>query len=540
MAASVLRSGRRTMTDTLAEPQGPPAGPATPPSRFLHPALLTSVFVIATSGLIYELIAGTLASYVLGDSVAQFSLIIGLYLFAMGVGAYLSQFIESRLLERFVDIELGVAVAGGLSAPLLFKVYASVGAFKGLLYVMVLLIGTLVGLEIPLLIRLLKFRLDLKELVARVLTIDYIGALVAAVLFPSIFLPRLGLHQTSLVFGLLNAIVALATTFLFPMEHATVARLRGRCAIVLVGLSVTLVMVNRIVEHAEQLYLGAPIVYAHQSRFQRMVITQTPRTTRLFLNGNLQFSSDDEYRYHEVLVHPAVAALGRGPRTVLVLGGGDGLAARELLRYPSIERIVLVDLDAAVTNIFKELPVAVRLNEGALTHPKLTVRNEDAYKYLEDATDSFDLAVVDFPDPSNYGVGKLYTDAFYHMLRQRLGVRGVAVIQATSPQYARESYWTIVTTLESAGFVTAPLHVYVPSFGEWGFILAGGEGLVAPSTLDQVPPATLPRLRYLDASTLPELFRFPRDIGRIDAPVNRLNDQKLVAIYTREWGSWSK
>ena len=541
------------MTDTRAEPQAtpaetasPPAGAASPPPeaasppRFLHPALLTSVFVIATSGLIYELIAGTLASYVLGDSVAQFSLIIGLYLFAMGLGAYLSQFIDSRLLERFVEIELGVAVAGGLSAPLLFKVYTSVGAFRGLLYFMVVLIGTLVGLEIPLLIRLLKFRLDLKELVARVLTLDYIGALVAAVLFPSIFLPRLGLHQTSLVFGLLNATVAFATTFLFPMDRRTLVRLRSRCAIVLVGLGVTLVMVNRIVEHAEQLYLGAPIIYAHQSPYQRMVMTQTPRTTRLFLNGNLQFSSDDEYRYHEVLVHPAVAALGRGPRTVLVLGGGDGLAVRELLRYPSIERIVLVDLDAAVTNLFKELPVAVRLNEGALTHPKVTVHNMDAYKYLEDSTDSFDLVVIDFPDPSNYGVGKLYTDTFYHMLRQRLGVRGVAVVQATSPQYARESFWTIVTTIESAGFVAAPLHVYVPSFGEWGFILAGGDGLVAPSTLDQVPPATMARLRYLEGSTLPELFRFPRDIGRIEAPVNRLNDQKLVAIYTREWGSWSK
>ena len=528
------------MTDDRAEPQGSTAQSGPAARRFVHPALLASVFVIATSGLIYELISGTLASYVLGDSVAQFSLIIGLYLFAMGIGSYLSQFIETRLLERFVEIELGLAVAGGLSAPILFKVYTSLGAFRSLLYLMVIIIGTLVGLEIPLLIRLLKFRLDLKELVARVLTLDYIGALVAAVLFPSIFLPRLGLHQTSLVFGLLNAFVALAATFLFPMSRPTIARLRGLCVVVLVALGVTLAMVNRIVEHAEQLYLGAPIVYASQSPYQRMVITQTPRTTRLFLNGNLQFSSDDEYRYHEVLVHPAVACLGRSPRTVLVLGGGDGLAVRELLRYSSIERVVLVDLDAAVTDIFKKLPIATKLNEGSLTHPKVTVHNLDAYKYLEESTDSFDLAVVDFPDPSNYAVGKLYTDAFYHLLRQRLGVRGVAVIQATSPQYARESFWTIVTTLEAAGFTTAPLHVYVPSFGEWGFILAGGEGLTAPSLLAELaaPPQTL--LRYLDGSTLPELFRFPRDIGRVEAPINRLNDQKLVAIYTREWGSWSK
>jgi spermidine synthase len=267
-----------------------------------------------------------------------------------------------------------------------------------------------------------------------------------------------------------------------------------------------------------------------------VVLTQSPRTTRLFLNGNLQFSSDDEYRYHEVLVHPAVAALGRDPRSALVLGGGDGLAARELLRYPSLEQILLIDLDAAVTDAFRNLPVAARLNGGALSDPRVVIRNEDAYKYLEQSTESFDLAIVDFPDPGNYAVGKLYTDTFYRLLRERLGVRGVMVVQATSPQYARESFWSIVTTLEAAGFTAAPLHVYVPSFGEWGFVLAGAEGLAPPATL-RVDPASL---RYLDAGILPEIFRFPRDLGRVPAPVNRLNDQKLVSIYAREWAIWSR
>jgi spermidine synthase len=504
--------------------------------RLVHPALLASVFVIATSGLIYELITGTLASYVLGDSVTQFSFVIGLYLFAMGVGSYLSQYLESRLLERFVEIELGVALVGGLSAPLLFRVYTALGAFRGLLYSLVVLIGVLVGLEIPLLIRLLNFSLDLKRLVARVLTLDYVGALVASLLFPSILLPHLGIHQTSLFFGMLNAAVALASTFLFPLERPVVVRLRALCAVVLAALGVAFALVSQFIERSEALYFGAPIVHAAQSPYQRVVITQGPRTTRLFLNGNLQFSSDDEYRYHEVLVHPAVAALGRDPRRALILGGGDGLAARELLRYPSIEHVLLIDLDAAVTDIFRGLPLAVALNRGALSDPRVTIRNEDAFKYLEQSTESFDLAIVDFPDPGNYAVGKLYTDAFYHLLRQRLGVRGLAVVQATSPQYARESFWSIVTTLSAAGFTTAPLHVYVPSFGEWGFVLAGGDGLTAPSEL-RLDPASL---RFLDASTLPELFRFPRDIGRVQAPINRLNDQKLVAIYTREWALWTR
>jgi spermidine synthase len=506
------------------------------PRRLVHPALLGIVFVIATSGLVYELISGTLASYVLGDSVMQWSLVIGLYLFAMGVGSYLSQYIEHKLLERFIEIELALAFVGGVSATVLFKVYTSAGAFRPALYGMVLLIGTLVGLEIPLLIRLLKFSVDLKELVARVLTFDYIGALVASILFPALLLPKLGLHQTSLFFGFLNGVVALVASYLFPLDRATVVRLRALCVLTLVLLGGAFFFVTKLVDRAEGLYYGAPIVYQAQSPYQRVVITQSPRTTRLFLNGNLQFSSDDEYRYHEVLVHPAIAALGRIPRRVVILGGGDGLAAREVLRYGAVEHILLVDLDAAVTHAFMTLPIAVALNRGALSDPRVSIRNEDAFRYLEESTDSFDLAIVDFPDPSNYSVGKLYSDAFYHLLRQRLGFRGAAVVQATSPQYARESYWSIVTTLEAAGFVTAPVHVYVPSFGEWGFVLAGGEGFAAPRSLS----IDTAELRFLDAAVLPGLLLFPRDLGRVEAPVNRLNDQKLVAIYTREWATWTR
>jgi len=206
------------------------------PKGLASPALLASVFVIATSGLVYQLVSGTLASYVLGDSVTQFSLIIGVYLSAMGLGAYLSKLIEHDLLVRFIEIEIGLALAGGLSAPILFRIYTAYGAFRVALYLLVVLIGTLVGLEIPLLLRLLKFNLDLKDLVARVLTVDYIGALVGSVLFPTVFLPRLGIHQTSLFFGALNAVVALVGTFLFPLERAVKFRLRVAVVFVLAAL----------------------------------------------------------------------------------------------------------------------------------------------------------------------------------------------------------------------------------------------------------------------------------------------------------------
>lgn len=504
------------------------------PRRYVSPVLLASVVVIATSGLVYELIAGTMASYVLGDSVAQFSFVIGLYLFAMGVGSYLSKYIERRLLERFVEIELSIALVGGASAPILLTLYTSYGAFRVGLYLIVLLVGTLVGLEIPLLIRLLKFQLDLKELVARVLSLDYVGALIASLLFPLLLLPRLGIQKTSLAFGLLNTAVAGLTTFLMPIEHRSRWRLRAQCVAVAVALGTGMFVIDQQVLKAESRYFGAPIIYASQSPYQRIVITQSEKTTRLFLNGNLQFSSDDEHRYHEVLVHPAVAALGRDPRRVLILGGGDGLAARELLTYPGVESITLVDLDAAVTDLFKTVPIGAELNAGALRDPRVTVLNEDAFAYLGRIRESFDLAVVDFPDPSNYALGKLYSLSFYLRLRERVGVHGVAVIQSTSPYYARTAFWSIATTVEEAGFSTLPMHAYVPSFGEWGFVLAGGEALTRPAA----PPLAARHLRYLDADVMRTLFEFPPDMGRVDAPVNRINDQQLVGIYTREWESW--
>jgi spermidine synthase len=221
---------------------------------------------------------------------------------------------------------------------------------------------------------------------------------------------------------------------------------------------------------------------------------------------------------------------------VLVLGGGDGLAARELLHYPSIEEILLVDLDPAITQTFKTLPLAVDLNRGALSDPRLRIINTDAFRFLSETRDNFDLAIVDFPDPGNYSLGKLYTLGFYQLLRQCLGVRGVAVIQSTSPYFARQSFWSIARTMEAAEFRVLPMHVYVASFGEWGFVIGGAEGIKAPSRLRIEPK----KLRFLDDKTLPELFHFPQDMVRVDAPVNRLSDQPLVRIYNREWAQWAE
>jgi spermidine synthase len=213
---------------------------------------------------------------------------------------------------------------------------------------------------------------------------------------------------------------------------------------------------------------------------------------------------------------------------VLVLGGGDGLAVREILKYPQIESVTLVDLDPAMTQLFSTAPPLRALNADALASPKVKVVNADALKWLENNDDLFDFVVVDFPDPSNFAIGKLYSAAFYRLLEKHLTAGALAVIQSTSPLYARQSFWCVVTTLESVGLVTTPYHALVPSFGEWGFVLAGRRAY-------QPPAAYAVDTRFLSAEITPTLFQFPKDMARVDAEVNRLNNQVLVRYFEREW-----
>ncbi|HEX6161191.1 MAG TPA: polyamine aminopropyltransferase, partial [Thermoanaerobaculia bacterium] len=331
------------------------------PAAIRPPILFINVLIIAACGLIYELLAGTVASYVLGDSVTQFSLIIGLYLSALGVGAWLSQFLENELAARFVDIELAVALIGGLSAPLLFLGFARLEWFRLFLYLVVFAIGVLVGLELPILMRILKEHLDFKELVSRVLSFDYIGSLVAAVLFPMFLVPRLGLVRTSIVFGLLNAAVGLYGTYLLRPLLRGIGMLRLRAAFVTLILIVALVRADALTTLTEDQLYSDDIVYTESSPYQRILITQGRAGFQLFLNGNLQFSSADEYRYHEALVHPAMSS-ATSPRRVLILGGGDGLALREVLKYPGVEEVTLVDLDPKMTRLSESFAPLGALN----------------------------------------------------------------------------------------------------------------------------------------------------------------------------------
>lgn len=489
--------------------------------------LFISVLLVAACGLIYELVAGTLASYLVGDSVFQFSTVIGTYLFAMGIGSALSRHIHRGLVHRFVWIELLLGVVGGFSSALLMIAFAFTQGFELILYALVMVMGILVGLEIPLLMRIVKDRYHFRDVIAHVLTFDYLGALAASLIFPILLVPRLGLVRSAMLFGLVNAAVALWSTFLFANQLTRTRSLRIACLLVLCGLGAGMAEARHITATAEDNIYADEIIFARDTRYQHLVLTRFKDDLRLFLNSHLQFSSRDEYRYHETLVHPGLAAVP-APRRVLVLGGGDGLAVREILKYPQVASITLVDLDPEMTRLFSTHPVLTKLNDKSLLSERVHVVNADAFPWVDSNRDSFDFIVIDFPDPTNYSLGKLYTVAFYRAVARHLSAQGFMVVQSTSPMFARDSFWCIAQTLKQAGLQTYPYHVYVPSFGEWGFVLAGTREYIPPS-------AFLPGLRFVTKEGLPALFQFPPDMSPLSMPPNELNSQVLVRTYENDW-----
>lgn len=493
--------------------------------------LLFSVFVIATCGLVYELISGALASYLLGDSVTQFSTIIGVYLFSMGIGSFLSKYINRNLVFIFVQVELLIGFVGGCSAAILFVAFEYITSFRILLYSLVGTTGLLVGLEIPLLMRILKNQFEFKDLVSKVFTFDYVGALLASLLFPLVLVPHLGLIRSAFFFGILNVLVAIWTLFLFGKELPWARLMRGSSVAVLIGLVMGFVYSEKIMSFAETATYQDKVIYSKSSKYQRIVLTKSGSDLRLFLNGNLQFSSRDEYRYHEALVHVGLAAIPF-PRNVLVLGGGDGLAVREILKYPNVESVTLVDLDSEMTELFSTHDALTALNGGALTSPKVKVINADAFIWLRENKLTFDFIAVDFPDPSNYSIGKLYTNTFYRLLKEALTEKGVITIQSTSPFVAKKSFWCVEGTLKSVGLLTTPYHAYIPSFGEWGYLIATKRKFVPP---DEFPAG----LKFINSETVKSMLHFPEDMKVTVGEVNKLNNQALVRYFEDEWSEYA-
>ncbi len=496
------------------------------------PLVYLSILVIAVCGIIYELIIGAVSAYLWGDSVLYFSITIGLYMSAMGLGAFVSKFVRARLFDVFVASEILVGLLGGVSALFLFWIYSVSDWYELALIAVTVGIGMLVGLEIPLLIRILEDQSSLRQNVAHVLTYDYVGGLIGALAFPLILLPQLGLIRTALVLGLSN----LAVAGLNFIRHRSLLRYFGllicSCVIVCVWLCYALWQAPELQVALEQRLYRDQVILTRQTPYQSLTLTQWHEDIRLYINGGLQFSSLDEYRYHESLVHVPMSAVPHAKR-VLVLGGGDGLALRELLKYPKIQHITLVDIDPEMTRLFSEEDRLRKLNQDSLRNSRVSIKHQDAYKFVETNSEIYDVILVDLPDPSHTALSKLYSQGFYELLKRRLSLAGALVTQSTSPFFAREAFWCINKTLDAAGFQVLPYQVEVPSFGNWGFQLA----LRRPLRPQNLQLESELFLRYLNQATLESLFILPEDlrISLTEIKINSLSEPVILGYYSHGW-----
>ncbi|NDJ85898.1 MAG: polyamine aminopropyltransferase [Chloroflexi bacterium] len=496
--------------------------------------LLVSVLIIAICALTYELIIGTLSSYLLGNSVTQFSFTIGLFLFAMGLGALVSRVIQDHEIRWFILVELIIGIFGGFSAAILYAVFTTAFVYYYIVMVtLIIIIGVCIGLEIPLLTRIVATQGELSKALADVLSFDYLGSLVASLAFPLVLLPALGVNQTAFLMGLFNiAVAAIILRQFQPQLTPRSARSLWGIVVVFSGLMIAgFTASTSIFDFFEQQLYEDRIIYREQTPYQRIVITRKGEDIRLFLDGNLQFSSRDEYRYHEILVHP-VMHIPRSREQVLVLGGGDGLVARELLKYPEVQKIVIVDIDPAITELARDYPLLRELNEGSLEDDRVELINEDAFTFVRDHAEQYPVIIADLPDPNNESLGKLYSQQFFQMVAGCLTPDGVFITQATSPYFAREAYWSIVHTLKASGFEVLPLRAYIPSFGEWGFVVG---------TLHKTPTLRLPEsiaLRFLTPDVLATATVFDPDIDEVDADINTLDDPVVVRYYEAGWREW--
>ncbi len=508
--------------------------------------LLTAVFLIAVCGLVYQLLAGTISSYLVGDSVYQFSLVIGLFMSSMGLGSFLSRFINDRLHDWFIFVEILTGIAGGMSSIVLFVAFAKIDNYTPFLLLVSVTIGTLIGLELPIILRIVKEHNTLKIVVSNVMTADYAGALFASLLFPLVLVPQLGLVRTSLMFGIMNVAVAAMAIHVFR------ERLQSRKNLLILAVTGFLLLgtcfayADRLSSYAEDTLYKDDIIYTANSPYQRVVVTRTRNDVRMFINGSIQFSSQDEYRYHEALVMPAMSS-AHSRRNILVIGGGDGLAAREIYKYSDVERLTIVDIDPAITNFARDNQLMRELNKDSMRDPRTCIVNDDAWKYLEKANDIYDVVIIDLPDPDDLSLSRLYSKTFYRLLAQKLARGGKIVTQATSPLYSHKAFWCIYNTMsevenpiykaESASETIClqphAYHCYVPSFGSWGFVMASNTPLDWQKIEIGVPG------KFVNTEHLKVMNQFPPDIAHVETGVNSIDTHVVRTYYEEGWEKWS-
>ncbi|NLK94142.1 MAG: polyamine aminopropyltransferase [Clostridiales bacterium] len=501
---------------------------------FNYKLLMITTLIISGCSIIYEVLISSVSSYLVGDSIKQFSITIGIYMCSMGIGSYISKYIKNNLFDWFVIVEIGVGFVGGLSALILFLSNVYLESYALVMYFQIIIIGTFVGLEIPLLTRIIEENSNnLRLTLSSIFSFDYIGGLLGSIAFPLILLPNLGYFTTAFLTGSLNIIAAIIIIIKYKKYVKKIEILRFISICVLLLMIIGSIFSENIANGIENNLYRDKIILSKQTPYQKIVVTKHKDDLRLFLNGNIQFSSSDEYRYHESLVHIPMS-LANKKEKILVLGGGDGLAIREILKYEEVNKISLVDLDEEMTNLCSSNKDIVKLNEGSLSNNKVTIINEDAYKFLENNKELYDVIIVDLPDPNNEDLNKLYTNVFYRLCSNSLNTNGIMSIQSTSPYYAKEAFWCINKTIKIEDLNVIPYHVWVPSFGEWGFQLVS-KGTIEPDSIELNIPT-----KFLNHENLKGLFLFSEDekIELDNVKPNTLSNPQLITYYLEAEKRW--
>ena len=503
--------------------------------------LMAAIFATGFSGIVAEYLLSTLATHFLGDSTVQWALIVSTMMFSMGLGSRISKSFMTHLTEKFLILEFILSIVVSFVPLIVYVSSAYTASLAIIIYSCSILIGVLIGMEIPLVTRINDQYEDLRVNISNVLENDYYGSLLGGIFFAFVGIPFLGLNYTPFVLGLINFSVAIAVYIFLKRFISASYKIPFNISIVLIMVVLVggVFLAEPIITYGEQQKYKDKVIYAEQTKYQRIVITQWKNDFWLYLNGNEQLCTMDEMMYHEPLVHP-VMTLHPNPREVLVLGGGDGCAVREILKYDDAKNITLVDLDPAMTKLGQEYPLLTNLNKGALNDPRVNALNQDGFTFLSNNNAFYDVIIVDLPDPRTVELGRLYSEEFYRIAYKHLRPGGMIITQAGSPYFATKAFNCIVKTMQSAGFVTVPLHNHVISLGEWGWS-------IGTKRADNFPlKKALQNLQFKDVETrwltneaMQLITSFGKDIypGQGDSvKINKIHDPVLYKYYLK--GNW--
>lgn len=490
-----------------------------------------AVFVAGLCSIIYELLVSTTATYFLGDGVRQFSIIIGIYLFSMGIGAFFSKYLTKMPLRFFVHIEFLLGLVGGISVPLLYFLFVNVNSLtlQILCLAIIFVIGLLTGMEVPLL-TFASNEVDFKNNLSNVLSLDYIGGLLATLIFPFVLLPFVGLFYSSLIFGIFNILLGLV------LNHFFLGKSKKTLVLGLLSMTVLIIIVisgGKLLKAWDDAIYKNPIVLNTQTPYQKIVVTKKQEDIRLYLNRVIQFSSADEYRYHEPLVHIPLT-LHKNPKSVLILGGGENLASREVLKHTTVERVDVVDIDSTMFHLAKNNPFFKEINEGAALNEKVHLITEDAFTFLYNNTDTYDVIIADLPDPVNEAIARLYSKQFFLLAKSKLKKDGLFVTQSGEIYFSNSVFSCINNTLEDVFEHKLPYHSYIPSFGDWGFVLASRDSIDVNAKKRVLPNG----LQFLTDEQFQMSFLFPKDIAIAQTDQNTLDSPVILNYFLDDWNKW--